>query len=235
MSQQVMIERFFESLVSGNRAEARGILDECLMADVPAERIIDRLFWPTLEMIRKMYRGDQLSVLSHHLATRLLRMLADQTQMRLEAKPRNSKSILMICGPDEQEELAAQMAADLLEAGGYDISFAGGGVANDEIVEWLAQAEPDTLVIFSSAPSDLPYVRKLIDRIHDLGVCPNMQVVVGGGVFNRAEGLPQEIGADLWAETPAALVEKIDTESDRRAPAEQRTVGRRRRAGTQAA
>ncbi|MAE62170.1 MAG: hypothetical protein CMJ49_12545 [Planctomycetaceae bacterium] len=229
MSQQVMVERFFETLISGNRADSRAILDECLVADIPAERIIERLFWPTLEMIQKMYKLDNLSVLSHHFATRLLRMLVDQTQMRLEAKPQNGKRILLICGPDQQEELGAQMAADMLEAAGYEVFFAGGGVANDEIVEQIGSSEPDHLVVFSSAPSDLPHIRQLIDRIHDLGICPRMQVVVGGGVFNRADSLAQEIGADLWATTPNELVDKIDNESDRRAPADQRTVGRRRR------
>ena len=229
MSQQVMVERFLETLISGNRGEARGILDECLIADIPAERIIERLFWPTLDMIHKMYKKDQLSVLSHHFATRLMRMLVDQTQMRLEFRPRNGKRILLLCGPHGQEELGAQMAADMLEAAGYEVFFAGGGVANDEIVEQIGQSEPDALVVFSSAPTDLPHIRQLIDRIHDLGICPRMQIVVGGGVFNRAEELPQEIGADLWARTPNELVDKIDNESDRRAPAEQRTVGRRRR------
>ena len=52
----------------------------------------------------------------------------------------------------------------------------------------------------------------------------------GGGVFNRAEGLAEEIGADLWATTPRELIEKMCTQADRRATAEQRTVGRNRRA-----
>jgi methanogenic corrinoid protein MtbC1 len=231
MSRQVMIERFFETLISGDRQAARQMVDECLEADVPAEDIIEKLFWPTLEMIYKMYRNDQLSTLCHNYATRLLRMLADQMQMRLERQPTQDRSVLLFCGPTEPNELGGQMAADLLEAAGYEVYFGGGGIANDEIVNQIGQAEPDVLALFCSSPGDLPHIRQLIDNLHDLDICPDVQVVVGGGVFNRAPGLAEEIGADLWAVTPIELVEVITDRSSHRAPADQRTVGRRRRSG----
>ncbi|MBI1369226.1 MAG: hypothetical protein GC162_11310 [Planctomycetes bacterium] len=229
MSQQVLVERFFETLISGDRAAARAIVDECLMADVPAEAIIEKLFWPTLMMVEKLFRQDQLTVLAHHYATRLLRMLADQMQMRLtNAEPRNKK-VLLLCGPTEPDELQGQMAADLLEANGYTTYFGGGGIANDEIINQVGELKPEVLVLFGSTPADLPHIRQLIDELHDVGVCPSMQIVVGGGVFNRAEGLAEEIGADLWALTPTEMVAAINSDPQKRMDGDQRTVGRRRR------
>ncbi|MEX0742522.1 MAG: B12-binding domain-containing protein, partial [Phycisphaeraceae bacterium] len=146
MSQQVLIERFFETLISGDRTAARQIVDECLSADAPAESIIEKLFYPTLEMIEKLYRHDQLAKMAHHMATRLLRMLTDQMQMRLETRERRDKRLLLVCGPNEPDELAGQMAADLLEADGYDVSFPGGGVANDEIIQQIGETEPAVVV-----------------------------------------------------------------------------------------
>ena len=229
MSQQVLIERFFETLISGERAAARAIVDECLQADIPAEAIIEKLFWPALEMVQKMYRNDQLSVLAHHYATRLLRMLVDQMQMRLTMHEPRGQRVLLVCGPGEPDELQGQMAADLLEAAGYEVYFAGGGIANDEIITQVGEMDPARLVLFGTTPADLPFMRQLIDELHDLGVCPKMQIVVGGGVFNRAEGLAEEIGADLWATTPCGLVNAMDQKSHQRMGGDQRTVGRRRR------
>ena len=231
MSQQVLVERFFEVLISGERQAARQIVDECLEADAPAEAIIEKLVYPTLEMIQKLFRQDQLTVVAHHYATRLLRMLTDQLQMRLTEHERNGKRVLLTCGPNEPDELAGQMAADLLEAQGYEVFFAGGGVANDEIVAQVGELRPDTFVSFGSTPADLPHTRQLIDQLHDLGICPDMQIVVGGGIFNRAEGLAEEIGADIWARTPAELVREMETNGSKRMGADQRTVGRRRRMG----
>lgn len=235
MSQQVLVERFFETLISGDRAAARDVVDECLSAGVAAEAILERLFFPTLEMIERMFRNDQLSVLAHHYATRLLRMLTDQMQVRLEAGERRGKRVLLFCGPNEPDELAGQMAADLLEADGYDVYFGGGGVANDEVIGQMGEVDPAAVVLFGSTPADLPYIRRLIDQLHEIEVCPRAQVVVGGGVFNRAEGLAEEIGADLWARTPTELVRAMEEGSQRRMAVGQRTVGRRRRQAKTAA
>jgi hypothetical protein len=68
-----------------------------------------------------------------------------------------------------------------------------------------------------------------------MGMSRNLQIVVGGGVFNRAEGLAQEIGADLWASSPVELVNEMRDKSSRRMDDEQRTVGRRRRQARMAA
>jgi methanogenic corrinoid protein MtbC1 len=231
MGQQVLVERFFETLIVGDRQAARAIVDECISADVAAEAILDKLFYPTFEMVQKLFRNDQLSKVAHHYATRLLRSLTDQLQLRYATAERNGKRVLLLCGPSEPEELAGQMAADLLEASGYEVFFAGGGVANDEIFAQVGELRPATLVLFGSSPSDLPHIRTLIDQLHDQGTCPTMQIVVGGGVFSRAEGLAEEIGADAWAYTPTELVETMKSESHKRMDSDQRTVGRRRRAG----
>ena len=36
----------------------------------------------------------------------------------------------------------------------------------------------------------------MIERIREVGTCPTMNILVIGGIFNRADGLWREIGAD---------------------------------------
>lgn len=233
MSQEILIERLFQALINGDRDAARSVAAEAIEADAPAERLVTDLFWPTYERIEKLHRNDQLTTLAHHFATRLLRVLIDQTALRLERREKPGRSVFAVCGPTEADELAAQMAVDLLEGQGHSVRFAGGGIAMDEILAHVQQESPDALLLFASAPSDLPQIRGLIDSLNEIDACSpksgRLQVVVGGGVFNRAEGLAEEIGADLWANTPGELVEKIAERPDRRATPDQRTVGRSKR------
>ena len=60
-------------------------------------------------------------------------------------------------------------------------------------------------------------------------------IVVGGGVFNRAYGLAEEIGADLWAGDPLELVQVMNECPQRRMTGSQRTVGRKRRPASRVA
>ncbi len=228
--EETYIERMFQYLTSGDRAQARTLINEILEDDtVTAEDLSRDLYWPVLDLINTLFRADQMTTLAYHYATRLLRSLVDQIQVDFDSVEKKNRRILLFTGPGESDELAGQIVADLAEADGYEVLFGGGGVANDEILKEVGTIHPDVLLMFSSAPRDAPHIRKLIDTIKDVDSCPNMQIVVGGGVFTRAEGLAEEIGADLWANDPVELLYKLETQRERRATPDQRTVGRGRR------
>ncbi len=205
-------EQLFSNLISGDRRAAREVMEQVYATGTPAETVAKELFWPVLESVTALYRQDRMSVLSHQYATRILRMLVDQAQARYTNRAPRNRRIAMFCGQNEAEELAGQLVADLLEADGYEITFAGGGVATDEIRGELGEREPDALLLFASSAKDAPFVRELIDQIREHGAFPEMQIIVGGGIFNRAPGLAEEIGADVSATSPRDLLEKLVTE-----------------------
>lgn len=229
---EIVIERLFEALINGDRPQARAIVAEQFDQGVDAETIVVDLLWPSYEQIERLYRADQITTLSYRLATRLLRVLVDQTSAGLAMDGTGvgaGRRVFAVSGPGEADEIGAQMAMDLLEHHGFGVAFAGGGVANDEIRAQVQEERPDVLLLFCSAPSDLPNIRALIDDLHEAGACPDLQIVVGGGVFNRAEGLAEEIGADLWASEPLELVDLMVRRAGKRSGVEQRTVGKKRR------
>lgn len=235
MHPDLLTEQFFETLINGDRNEARSIARTALEACEKPQEIITDLFWPTYEQVDRLHRHDQLSDIGFNMATRLLRVLVDQTAAQYEIPEPTQRRIFAACGPNDADELGAQMAVDLLEAGGYPVRFAGGGIAGDELMAQIHEQQPEILLLFASAPGDLPQIRAMIDSLREINAVPNLQIAVGGGVFNRAEGLAEEIGADLWANDPLELVERLTDEPLRRATPEQRTVGRKRTSTRQAA
>lgn len=234
VSEQV-VDRFFETLVTGDRPGARKIVQDLrgsgngAQGKLTPEELISELFWPVYQQIDRLFRTDQLNCLNHHMGVRLLRVLVDQNAAFLQPSGHRGRSIFAVCGPQECEELGAQMALDMLEGCGFNVTFGGGGVANDEILARVSEYKPDVLLMFCSAAADLPNIRVLIDTIREIGSAPGMQIAVGGGVFNRAEGLAEEIGADIWATSPLEIVEALVSDPARRAISTQRTVGRTRR------
>jgi len=207
VSHEHLVDRLFEILISGDRNAARAFVAEANRQGISAESLISDIYWPTYEMIERLYRKDQMTAIAHNLSTRLLRVLVDQTAQRLNVAAPLGSSVFAVCGPNDPDELAAQMAVDLLEARGFTVSFAGGGIASDEILAQVQESRPDYLLLFASAPGDLPGIRSMIDQIREIGAVRKMRVVVGGGVFNRAQGLAEEIGAESWASSPRDLAD----------------------------
>jgi MerR family transcriptional regulator, light-induced transcriptional regulator len=230
MSAELVTERLFEALIEGNRDTARRVIDEQRKQGATPELIITDLCWPAYELLEKLHREDRLSTLAYNLGTRMLRTIVDQASRDLLAwsgSARTGRTVFACCGPSEGSELGAQMAVDLLEAAGFRVRFAGGAIPADEVQETVQSTGPDILLMFCSEPRDLPEIRQLIDTLHEVGACPKTQIAVGGGVFNRADGLAEEIGADVWATHPLEMVEILIDDVDVRATPEQRTVGQR--------
>lgn len=229
MNAEALVDKMFDTLITGDRPMARLVVQEAERTLGSTEAMIEQVFWPTYQRLEKLFKSHQIEVLNHHMATRLLRVLVDQAAASLPFNNSRGRTIMAFCGPSDSDELGAQMAVDLLEAAGFGMTFAGGGIAKDEIMARVQSVQPDVLLMFSSAAQDLPMIRELIDDIRANGACPNMQIAVGGGVFNRADGLAEEIGADIWGETPLEMVEFLVECPDQRALTAQRTVGRNRK------
>lgn len=211
MSHADSLERFFEVLVNGDRPAARALVEGALRDGATPGALLNDLCFPVYEKIEQLFRADQLTTVGYHLSTRLLRTLVDQIGAKLTSAPANGKRVFAFCGPSQSEELAAQMAVDLLEAAGCNVTFCGGGVPGDEVLSQVHARRPDFLMIFAPAASDLPAVREIIDQIREIGAANRTRIVVAAGVFNRAEGLAEEIHCDLWATTPLETVKVVLT------------------------
>lgn len=222
-------QSYLEPLLNGDRSTCRKVIEGALACGLEARELLNQLIWPTMELLQSLYREDRISISSLNLATRLNRAITDQLSARLEHKTANGKNVLIFCGNDEPEELGGQICAELFESDGWTVKFAGGGVPEDEVLKMIGEVRPDLLVMFGTLPSGVPAVRKLIDYLREVNSCPQMQVMCCGGIYKRAEGLAEEIGADLYAPDAASAVQTADANPTRKATVDQQTVGRTRR------
>lgn len=224
---------YLENLLQGNRQECRGLVIGELERGAPAESLIHELLWPAMEQVQRLYREDRINIVSEHMASRINRVVADQVQKDLPRRSVIGKRIVITCAEGESEELGAQMCSDLFEAEGWQVYFLGGGVPNDEVLALIGQVRPDILMVYGMNPQGVPGVRALIDLIREVGVNPSMNILVTGGVFNRAEELWQEINADLYAacarDALVVAVEAGPRKPDIRIPGAPKKRRRRRR------
>jgi len=228
-STNLLQQKYLEPLLAGERDACRKVIDDAIEGGAVAYELLTELIWPTMELIQSLYREDRINISSLNMATRLNRTITDQLCSRLTRKASKDRKVLIFCGNDEPEELGGQICADLFEADGFQVRFAGGGVPEDEVLKLIGEIRPDLLVMFGTLPSGVPAVRKLIDYLREVNSCPDMQILCCGGIYKRAEGLAEEIGADLFAPDAATAVQTANEHPTRKATVDQQTVGRTRR------
>ncbi len=210
-----LLESYITPLLSGNRVACRTMVMQEASRSKDVRPLFHDLLWPAMERVEALFRGDRINTAAEHMATRINRTIADQLQGHLTQRDRIGKSIVITCADGEPEELGAQMCADLFEARGWEVYFLGSGVPNDEIYTLIGQIRPSVLLIFGTQPQGVPGVRHMIDMIREIGVNPTMNIMVSGGVFNRADGLWKEVNADLTAKTAADAIPIAETAEPR--------------------
>ena len=228
MVKEDILARYLEALLRGDRSACRSVIEETMQSGVPANSVYLHLIWPVMVEIERLSRKDRITPTQEHLGTRINRTIVDQLQNKLPRRPAKHKKVAVCCARDELQELGAQIIADLLESDGWQVRFLGGGLTNDDIFAFAHEYAPDVLLIYGTTPKQAPDVRRLIDRIRGVNAWPDMRIVVSGGLFNRAEGLWEEIGADGYAASAAEVLRVAADETQVSNP-DRRTVNRRKR------
>ncbi|MFA6186905.1 MAG: B12-binding domain-containing protein [Phycisphaerae bacterium] len=229
MISEVLMEKYLEALLTGDRRHCRTIIEGVLhQNNALITGVYCDVIWPVMVEIDKLHRADRITAAQEHLATRINRTIVDQLQNKLPRQSQIDKKVTVCSSLRETGELGGQMIADMFESSGWDVRFLGGGMTNDDILTYVNQFGPDVLVIYGSEPSETPEIRSIIDRIREVNAHPTMKIMLSGGVFGRAEGLWEEIGADLFAENAVDAV-KVASDINQTQCMPVRTINQRKR------
>lgn len=227
MLRENTLEKYLQRLLTGERSACRAVIEETLQSGVPANNVYMDIIWPIMVEIDNLYSEDKIDSAQKAFATRINRTIVDQLQNKLPRRHKKPEKVVVCSSPDQQAELGGQMVTDLFESDGWEARFLGGDVSNDDILAFVHSYKPDILLLYGIGSKAAPEVRELIDSIKTVNARPDMKIMLSGGVFDRADGLWEEIGADLYAETAAEAVRIASADaSDIYKP--QRTIKRRK-------
>lgn len=228
MANDMLLERYLKSLLNGDRNASRSVIEEALQSGIPANNVYMNIIWPIMVEVDRLSRKDKITSAQESFATRINRTIVDQLQNKLPRKEDTDKKIVVCSASSEQGELGAQMIVDMFESNGWQVRFLGGSVSVDDVLAFTQSYHPDILLVYGMNADKAPEVRLLIDKIREIGAWPDMQIMLSGGVFDRAEGLWEEIGADLYASNPAQAIQVASASRDQQ-PKPRRTINRRKR------
>ena len=99
--------QYLESLLKGDRAKCRSIIEKILQSGTPTNVVYTDVIWPIMVEIEKLSRNDRITASAEHLATRINRTIVDQLQNKLPRRPGRNKKIIICCAEAELQELGA--------------------------------------------------------------------------------------------------------------------------------
>ena len=192
-----LLTRYMQPLLAGRRAECFELIARALDGGHDPERIAYDVVWPAMAQVERLYLDDRIEATIDNMSCFINRTVVDQLQHRLPKRTPNGRRVLITSPEERRAEIGAQMLADLCQADGWEVFLVGTSVPHDELLKLVGELRPSVLMIYSTQPHQVPETRRLVELIREIGVCPTMNILASGGVFDRVDGLWQEVGADL--------------------------------------
>lgn len=188
-------------------ADRRGAL--ALVADLAdagasVETLILDLLSPAQLEVGLRWERRQWTVAQEHAAT----AIADAALALVtldEIEPRGGH-VLVGCVEGEWHILAARMAAEVLRARGWEVTFLGPSVPALDLAAYASTTRPDAVALSCSVSILLPGARRCIRACREEG----FPVLAGGAGFASDGRYAAALGADAWVNDPVAGANRLD-------------------------
>ena len=102
-------------------------------------------------------------------------------------------------------DIGKNLTAMMMEGAGFEVFDLGVNNSVDNFMAAIAEHKPDIVGMSALLTTTMPYMRVVIDALHEAGIRQDLIVMVGGAPLNEA--FAEDIGADAYCRDAAVAVE----------------------------
>lgn len=152
-----------------------------------------------LYTVGSLWERNELSVAEEHLATAIVGRVTSFLYGRFVGVPQTKGTLVVTAGPNEFHEVGARMIADMLELDGWDVTYLGANLPEDELLKLLRLKKPYILALSVATAFNLEKAQQLIAAIKESPELSKTRIMAGGLAFNSTPRLWIDFGADGFA------------------------------------
>jgi methanogenic corrinoid protein MtbC1 len=176
----ILRDRYLAAQLAGDRREAlRLVLEEGLDRGVSAEDIHLGVVAAAQREIGQLWQENRITVAEEHQATAISQLVLAHVFSRAPRTARVGRSIVIGCVEGELHDMAARIAADMLDAWGFEVDMLGASVPTGDLVALLRARRPDALGLSVTMTFHLHTARRAIAEVR-AAMGPSFPIVVGG-------------------------------------------------------
>jgi methanogenic corrinoid protein MtbC1 len=188
------VARYLDYAVRGQRREAAEFALSFLQGGLAPEQIADGLLLPALRQLGWSWEKNRIGASTEHRATEITRYVIYRIFDSLPVKRSLPLKAVLACVPGDQHDIGIEIMAGLLRSDGWSPVLIGRGAPHQDLLETVADARPDVLVLSVSLISLLPAACALIADVREK--TPGVRIILGGSAALAAGNLlgPQVAG-----------------------------------------
>lgn len=204
-------EQYLDALLAADATAARAVVDTALALGVPTGAVYLEVIGPAMEEVGRRWEAAEITVADEHLATAITQGVLAGLAMHL---PRTSSSAagrvaVTGSGPGDDHGIGSRVVADFLAAAGWKVLDLGANTPAEGFAQIAARHDARVVAVSTSLSQHLDGVRRVRAALDGLERPPLL--VVGGRAYGGSEDRARRVGADLFAQDPATLLERLET------------------------
>ncbi|HEX2301567.1 MAG TPA: cobalamin-dependent protein [Pseudonocardiaceae bacterium] len=216
------VERFVDALARRDRKAAAGQALGLLEAGAPVQELVQGLLGAAQAEVGRRWEANQWSVADEHAATAITDAVLGALAWRIKA-PEDQGHVVVTCAEGEWHSLPARMAAEVLRAHGWQVTFLGASTPADHLRRFVAEVGAVAVVVSCSVPIFLGGALRSVQAAQSEGI----PVLVGGRAFGPDDTRAHRLGADGWAPDPVAAARLLESWRQQRPAVGKRPAGMR--------
>ena len=194
------------ALLEGDRRRASHLILDALDAGHDVRELYSDVLLPAQEELGRMWMANEINVAEEHFASQTTKMVMAQLLPRATLQPSNGKTMLAAAVAGNLHDIGLQAVADFFEMDGWQTVLLGADVPARDLVQAVDCFEADLLGLSVSQTTQLDTVKKTIRAVRGRSRRARVKILLGGCVFTDPDNLPEELGADGYADHPAGAV-----------------------------
>jgi MerR family transcriptional regulator, light-induced transcriptional regulator len=175
-----LMPRYLAAQLAGNQREAlRLVMEEGLGAGMSAREVHLSVVAEAQRELGRLWEQNRITVADEHQATAISQLVLSHLYTSMERDEHVGKTIVVACVEGELHDMAARIAADMLESAGFDVVFLGANVPTWSLVHKLRAVNADALALAVTMSFHLDAVRKAIAKVRE-SLGDALPIFVGG-------------------------------------------------------
>ena len=205
-----MLETLTESVMEGDEAKVKKIVEEAVKNKVPVKEILSDGLIGAMNVVGVKFRNCELFVPEVLMAAKamkagieILKPLFDKAGVQPIGK------VVIGTVKGDLHDIGKNLVAMMVEGNGFEIIDVVVDVSPDKFVEAVKTNKADLCMMSALLTTTMPAMKETIDAIKEAGLGGKVKTMIGGAPVTQT--FAQSIGADGYGSNAAAAVEVAKT------------------------
>lgn len=190
-----LANEYLSLLLVLKREDAVSVIARRLRSGLTIADLFERVVRPVQQEVGRLWQENRITVIQEHYCTAANDILLAGLRHKTLGRERGV-SALAVCAEGEQHCLGLRMFADLLQADGWKVVYAGPNCPTSAVLKQIGDTQPNLVAISSTTPLSVGRARELVDKIKTTPWKRAPAILFGGAVLCAHPDLCLTINAD---------------------------------------